>query len=478
MSLVRDTLKSAQTLKALICLSGLILFFTCARAQDSLPSVDSLYLSGVFFKGAKKTKEPIMYREVTLKAGKWYPKDFLVGQLQRSRQNLMNTALFNFVDITQRVSRDSVEVTFNVTERWYIWPSPLFEFVDPNFNTWYQSKDLSRTSYGFLVTQYNFRGRNETLRLRAKFGYNEQYSLSYELPYIDKQKTVGVGLYLSYFQNYQVNTATEENKRVFYTIRGDVAREEASVGTRFTYRPAQYSRHFVSFKYNQVSVTDSIPMLFPDYLQHGLQRRKFVEIGYQFSYDKRDYSPYPLVGSYYTASVYKPDISVGNGKQDGLVQLYGQIKKYHDIGRNMFFAYSASAKYSIYKTLPYYFQRGLGYSDFVRGYEYYIVDAQHYAIVKTSLKYRLMKKREVKLGFIKSEKFNRLFFASYLNLNVDAAYAVDKLYQDKNPLANTLLLGGGIGLDLVSYYDIIIRGEYSLNKMGQPGFFLHFSRPI
>ncbi len=458
-------------------LPGLLLFFLLItigiKAQQ-----DSVYLGTITLSGNKKTKAGIIFREITVQSGTYYKRDFLEAQLQRSRQNLMNLALFNFVDLTQTVHGDTINVDFRFTERWYIWPSPLFEFVDPNFNVWFRTKDLSRTSYGFLVTQYNFRGRNETLRIRAKFGYNEQYSLSYEAPYINKARKLGMGLYLSYYQNYQINTATENNERVFFTVKGDVAREELSLGSRFTYRRAQYARHYFNFKVNQVGITDSVARLYPDYLQHGLTNRRFLELGYQYTFDKRDYGPYPLVGSLYSASIYKPDLSIGKGQQDQVVQLYGQVKKYHALGQKVFFAYSVSGKYSFYKTMPYYFQKGLGYGDFVRGYEYYIIDAQHYGLVKTSLKYCLLKKREFKIPLIPWEKFNRIFLTSYLNFNVDVGYAYDKLYQTQNPLANTLLLGGGVGIDFISFYDVIIRLEGSVNKLGEPGFFIHFNRPI
>lgn len=462
-----------------VCLFCALASSAVAQQLDSLKvSSDSLYLHHIAITGAKKTKATIIQRELTVNSGQYYEKNFLLAQLQRSRQNLMNTSLFNFVDLHQETGHDTLYVTIKVTERWYIWPSPIFEYVDPNFNTWLESRDLSRTSYGFQITQYNCRGRNESMRIRAKFGYNEQYSLSYDIPYINKGRKLGMGLYLNYYQNYQVNTATTDNKRLFYTQHDGNAREEFSIGSRFTYRKATYGRNYYSLKFNQVAVADSVSVLYSDYLMNGVTRRQFIELGYQYSYDKRDYSPYPLVGTYYTLSVYKPDISIGKGKQDGLLQLYAQLKKYHGLAKNVFLAYSVSGKYSIYKTMPYYFQRGLGYSDFVRGYEYYVIDAQHYGIIKTSLKYRLLPRREFHIPFIRNEKFNRVFLSSYLNFNLDAGYAVDQLYQNKNFLSNTLLLGTGLGLDLISYYDIVIRCEYSLNKLGQSGFFLHFARPI
>ena len=448
------------------------------QAQNDSITGDSVYLNNLYIAGNKKTKPFIILREFTFLPRQWFNKKELAEKIERSRSNLMNTALFNFVDVEPEYIGDTMNLTMRVTERWYIWPAPEFEFVDPNFNTWLKTKDLSRTSYGFNVTQYNFRGRNETLRLRVKFGYNQQYSLTYEIPYLDKQRKLGVGLYLSYYQNYQVNTATEDNKRIFFTLPGGVSREEFSASYRLQYRPANYARHYFITKFNSVLVRDSLARTFPDYLADGLNSRKFLEFGYQFNYDKRDYTPYPLVGKFYNLSLSKPDINLSKGKATNVFFTYAQMKRYFRLTDALYYAYSLTGKYTFYKTLPYYFQRGLGYSDFVRGYEYYVIDAQHYAIAKNSFKVRLLERKEYKIGFIGTEKFNRIFLASFLNFNVDVAYARDQLYANTNFLANRLLIGGGVGLDLISFYDVVFRLEYSLNHLGQSGFFVHFSRPI
>jgi hypothetical protein len=54
----------------------------------------------------------------------------------------------------------------------------------------------------------------------------------------------------------------------------------------------------------------------------------------------------------------------------------------------------------------------------------------------------------------------------------------DNLDFPKNSLADELQFGYGIGLDFVTYYDIVLRSEYSFNKFGEHGFFLHFVAPI
>ena len=63
----------------------------------------------------------------------------------------------------------------------------------------------------------------------------------------------------------------------------------------------------------------------------------------------------------------------------------------------------------------------------------------------------------------------------YLALNSDWGYVSDPFFKDSNPLANRLLIGGGLGLDFVLYFDKIIRIEYNFNHLGENGLFLHFN---
>ena len=72
-----------------------------------------------------------------------------------------------------------------------------------------------------------------------------------------------------------------------------------------------------------------------------------------------------------------------------------------------------------------------------------------------------------------------MFHASvFLNLFFDAGYVYDAYYFLKNPLANQVVYSGGLGLDLVMFYDKVLRLEVALNKQQQAGFFIHFIQPI
>lgn len=127
--------------------------------------------------------------------------------------------------------------------------------------------------------------------------------------------------------------------------------------------------------------------------------------------------------------------------------------------------------------------RALGFGrDYVRGYEYYVVDGQHFALFKTNLKFKLLSGKEVHAGFIPLEKFSTIPFSFYLNAYADAAYVEDTQFSNiaftTNRLPNSWLYGYGAGIDFVTYYDIVIRLDYSFNKFGESGLFLHFAAPI
>jgi hypothetical protein len=84
------------------------------------------------------------------------------------------------------------------------------------------------------------------------------------------------------------------------------------------------------------------------------------------------------------------------------------------------------------------------------------------------------------LDFLRSVKFNTIPYALYLNLFVDLGYTYNEstISNKLNSLQNTLLIGYGAGLDFTTYYDIVIRLDLSMNRMGIPGVYLHFVAPI
>ncbi len=163
------------------------------------------------------------------------------------------------------------------------------------------------------------------------------------------------------------------------------------------------------------------------------------------------------------------------------LHIKANVRKYINLKGRLYFATGLTGKISPFWHQPYYYQRGLGYGrEFVRGYEYYVIDGMHYALLKNNLKFNLVPTRVQNFNFIPSEKFSKLFWALYLNVFADFAYVSDTRQNVFNPLSNELIMGYGIGLDLVTYYDFVVRFEYSFNikGKGESGFFIHFMPSI
>ncbi len=122
---------------------------------------------------------------------------------------------------------------------------------------------------------------------------------------------------------------------------------------------------------------------------------------------------------------------------------------------------------------------GIELGDFdMRGYELYVINGQELGMIKSNFKFELIPRKTHRIKWMKSEKFGKLFYALYANLFFDAGYAYDKQNEQINPLANQLLWSTGLGVDFVTFYDIVIRLEYSVNKQKNTGLFVGLVAPI
>jgi len=108
----------------------------------------------------------------------------------------------------------------------------------------------------------------------------------------------------------------------------------------------------------------------------------------------------------------------------------------------------------------------------LRGYEYIVADGQSFVIFNNTLKFNILKKRTFTLNWLSFlPKFNKIHLSIYANAHFDAGYARNKWDYHLNSLSNQWLYAGGLGLDLVTYYDMVIGIDYSVNKQCNHGFF-------
>ncbi len=69
------------------------------------------------------------------------------------------------------------------------------------------------------------------------------------------------------------------------------------------------------------------------------------------------------------------------------------------------------------------------------------------------------------------KQFNKAHYSLYLGVFSDLGYVIDRQTNQDNNLSNSLLWGNGISLDYVTYYDKLLRIEFSVNHLGEKEYF-------
>ncbi len=453
----------------------LCVFFFGRISWAQSDSLEGVVIGETYFIGNEKTKIFVLLRELTYQKGDTLSKADLKKKLVRSSENLFNTGLFNKTDfeITQGTS-NSINITFKLEERWFVWPYPILENGDRNFNTWWETKDLSRLTYGVFLNWYNFRGRNETFQVMTKVGFENQFSVGYDIPNLNKKKTLGLNVATGYAEYREVNYSSQENKRIFYKSEVGPGKQVVFAKVNFTYRKGLNFRHRFGLSYNQIRIDSTVTELTNDYLKNNQSESEYFTFLYYGKYDTRDYMSYPLKGYKIESYIYQYGLGVFENENLNVTTASLGIFWHLPLGGRWNLANAMVGKTSFGDQTPYAIQKGLGYSDYIRGYELYVMDGESYGVIKTNLKYNLIKKKEMRLNWVPIDKFRNPYFAVYLNAYFDAGYAADRIYLDHNPLSNTWIYGYGLGMDITGFYDFVMRLEYSFTREKEKGIYLHF----
>jgi outer membrane protein assembly factor BamA len=453
-------------LLGLLLFNGLIL---CA--QEPL-----VYTVGkVTITGNKITKERVIRREMMYKEGDTIHANHLRQQLDRIKFNVQNTLLFIFVNVdTASTGGNTLELKIAVKERWYIFPVPYVYVAERNFSTWIQNKDLSRIDYGVTIFWKNFTGNKDRLKFNIGRGFNENYYLEYQFPYLNKAQTLGLIVYGSFLRNHEIAYQSTANNLDFYRNPDQYVRREWDAYLGMTYRQGLYNIHELDLGYLDTKVADTIVEMNPGFFGFSNNRATSFYMIYSYKRDLRDYKIFPLKGYYIEAELGKYGMGFLKNELKGPFYVFAKATKYWNLSEKVFFQLGAKMKFGT-GIVPYYNRFGLGYElDFVRGYEKYVVEGQYYTYLKSNLKFALFRDQIIRLKFIKTEKFNTIPFSIFFNVHTDFGYVSDTQWSRNNPLNNSFLMGSGMGLELLTYYDRIWRLEYSVNRRGQSGFFLTF----
>lgn len=462
---------------------GIFGFSDPACPADSIPAVDSAKIftvNRVLIIGNKVTKDRIIARELTLKPGDTISLRRLDKTLVWDKRKIYNLRLFNTVTVRSlELSSGLIDLLVEVTERWYIFPVPIFELSDRNFSEWWQNyhHDLSRVNYGLSLYRYNFRGRNETVQLNAQFGFSQKFDMSYRIPYVDKKLKHGLSFNFSYDEPKNLAYKTLDHKLVF--LKGaEPLRISYGGSIGYTYRKSFFETHNLQIGYRDMRIKSIVADSNANYFQ-GDQRYqvKYTYLSYQFNSEHRDVVQYPLRGYQVNGYIQQN----GLGSKD-INYLEGNISyaRHWALKKNFFLSNYSSVYASTPTNIPYAFFGGMGYRrQFVRGYEVYVVETPMFLLNKTTFKKRIFYKVMTWDAF-PMEQFRYFPFAIYIKAYTDWGYAENYPYytdQHMNTRLTDKLMGGwGGGLDFVMLYDTVIRMEYSFTNLAGQGFFLSLKK--
>jgi outer membrane protein assembly factor BamA len=464
----------------IVSIGFMLLHAFITRAQD-LPSIanDRLLVEDIEIEGNKVTKDQVILRELTFQVGDTIFKMEMLPAFQRSRENLLNISLFNFVyfDVTH-LPGNRIIVQITVVERWYFWPIPILEYADRNFNEFITNREWDKIVYGAWLKWNNFRGRNEFLNGKIRLGYINEYAISYKKPNLGKKQRHGINTGFNWNQQNELIIATVNNKPVEYKPQDLPAQKIIEAHLHYIYRRKIYTTHTLRFEYQDYTVSDSVAIINTNFLGEGLTRLNYFVLSYNFVHDVRDSKIYPLEGFAVRLTAAQSGLGIIKDFPYPNFSLTGVFLFHQKLANRLYFYNATKAHFSQRKKLPYALNRALGYHEFLSGYEPYVIDGSDYFITKYNLKLQVIKPTTQTIPVIGLEQFNKIYYALYLNLFADAGYVNNIFPAPTNTMVNTWQFSTGIGLDLVTYYDQVLRVDFAVNRYGEYGFFFHLETPF
>ncbi len=458
----------------IICLFTSLKSYSSNYTNSDLTEIkDTILVNTIKVSGDKKTRSRIIRNELLFKKGDKIAKSDFYELIGKSRQNLLNTSLFNFVYIEYKFTNNEiVDFEVKVDERWYTWFLPLFEHADRNFSAFLKNGDWSRMNYGIYLKQENFRGMNEILKLKLRIGYlNEAEVLFTSAP---KNYKLGWGTSFNYAAQNQVSYAITNNEAIYFKTSNSFIEQQVASEMFLHYRHGFFNRHKLTLSYKSFNIKDTLANLNPDYLANGSNFLNYISLEYKYNHDIRDSKTYPLKGHMFEGSISRNGLGILNNDVQNfalklMFQQFGQITKRLNYGVN--FGGVANSN----KDNPFVISNGLGYREFLNGYEYNVIESDNYAYLKNKVLFELIPTKTANINFINLNQFSKLHYAIYLKTFFDTGYVHKQNPNISNSLSNSMLYSYGIGLDLVTYYDKVLSVNYAINKSGFSGLYIHLN---
>ena len=430
-----------------------------------------LAVKNIFITGNVKTKEFVVLREMQIKKGDSILVDDLTDELEKARVNIYNTTLFSEVAIYPLIlNPQEVDIVITLKEKWYLLPIPNLELADRSFNEWVKTHhaDFKRLSYGLRFVHQNFSGRRDELSVTVINGFKRNISLQYNAPYINNALTKGLKLGAGIAQTKEIPYATSPDNKLMYYENGGYEKREFNGSAAYTFREGIKTKGTFTIDLRHINVSDTIiSKLNPNYFNSRSTTHDFIDLEYKLQYENVDNVMYPLKGRIFNLTVKKRGL--GLSKDIDRFSVEPEYKIYFTHKHNWYTSIRLTAEIKLPFDQPYFNLQALGYrSNYLRGYEYNVIDGVVFGLSKFDIK-----KKIASFGLptlIRTKIIDKIPFTIYAKTYADMGYVYNK---STSRLGNRFLYSGGIGIDILTLFDLKVSFEYSLNQLGQKGLFLH-----
>lgn len=421
--------------------------------------------------GNRRTRTEVILRELSVRDGDTVSGATLRGLADLNYRRLYNLNLFSQIIVGLDSSyADSCVLHIQLKEQWFLLPQADLQLADRNVNVWWQEqgRDLGRINLGLYLHHKNLSGNMDRLTISMHAGYTQQLAANYSFPYLDKRQQHGVGFSAGYSRSRELAFASVANKLRFVHDTNRFIYENRFASASWIYRPRYAHRHILGLGFVQTNVADTVLRLNPDYFQDGSRKLTYAELSYRWEYNGVDNWNYPREGVKIVGNA-----ALRKGWQGMQSQAIADLEfgYFRRLNRKVLVSFIARGRTNFGSQQPYALSGGLGYrSNLVRGYEYYVVEAQHLGIGRVNLKYEWLKHRFRKTGI---PYVPELPLWLYPKIFFDAGFAINNHSGVGNNFANRLLYAAGVGFDIITAYDLKLRIEFAWNHLGENGIYLH-----
>lgn len=439
-----------------------------------------VWVSEINIVGNQRTKSKVILRELVVEVGDTIPLQLLDQVLYQNELQVLNTGLFTNAWLTapdELLPGTAIPLTVTLYEAWYIFPIPIFELGDRNFNIWWteQNRALDRINFGIHYLHNNPLGYRDQLKAVIQYGYTQKYELDYNFPNINRNAALALNLNVLSSSNREIPYNTVDNRWVFYRDEDNTQFRRFRFRTGISFRPRIRSSHGLSAAYHRDEISTFAYQELNEKYFNNRRSQQYFSVAYSFLTDHRDIRPYPMHGYLLHASLRKNGVGLIDDLNALDLSLTGEY--YAKLTNRQSLSFRARAKTALMErnNQPYYNSRAFGFGrDFIRGYELYVIDGIDYAYLKSSWHFRVFD-RVLNLGKLMPIQSMRQFPVKvFATINNDFGIANNPRFSDQNTFANRLLWGTGVGLNFVLLYDKVIRVEYSRNHLNEKGVFLSF----